>query len=450
MSEVQTGSALLELGLAFGLTAASGLVAERLKLSTVPFLILAGMVVGPHAPTVGPLDFRFLRSAPMLHELGQLGVLLLVFYIGTQFSMEKLLGAGRSIMVASGIFIPVNAVLALSFGVLFTTSNGWSLHWAFVFPGLMTCSSTAIIAKVVSDLRRTANPETQTAMGVTMFEDVFLAVYLSILTGLLAGGGSTAGNVLGSLGTFGAALAVLMAGRRYRERIDALLEIPSDEGFLLAVMASVTLVSALAGRLGVAEPLAAMLLGLLLGETAHVKRIERALLPVRDMFGAIFFFSFGLGVDPFTLGTRAGAAILACGLSVFTCFSAGLISGRVLGMSRRASVNLGLTLLPRGEYALVVAALARHAGAPPDLQPFTALYVVLLAILGPILTKHSENLHKALARRFAWWAPAPAGGAGATRPPRPPGPPGSSTVPPPPPAPPPAPPSAPPPPPSPG
>src|SRR5436190_18509822 len=169
---------VLEVGLALALIATAALISARLRFSVVPFLILAGMAVGPHAPKIGPLDFRFIDSAPLIEFMGRVGVLFLLFYLGLEFSVSRLIKSGRSIVVGGSIYIAVNFALSLGYAALL----GWPLKEVLVAAGITAISSSAIVAKVLFDLRRTANPETEMILGIIMFEDVFLAVYLSIVS----------------------------------------------------------------------------------------------------------------------------------------------------------------------------------------------------------------------------------------------------------------------------
>jgi CPA2 family monovalent cation:H+ antiporter-2 len=137
----------------------------------------------------------------------------------------------------------------------------------------------------------------------------------------------------------------------------------------------------------------ALLAGLILAETTHRQRIEHAILPLREVFGALFFFHFGLSIDPLTLGAAVGIALGAVGLTVIGNVLAGMLAGRSIGLSSKASSNIGLTIIARGEFSIVAANLALAGGLLPLLQPFSALYVLILAILGPLLAKESERIY---------------------------------------------------------
>ena len=140
------------------------------------------MLVGPHAPTIGVIDFKFIESANVISFLGRIGVLFLLFYLGLEFSMKKLIKSGRSIAIGGTIYILINFSLGLLYGFIM----GFPLLEILIIAGIITISSS-IVAKVLVDLRRTGNNETELILGIIMFEDIFLAVYLSVVSGLVLG-----------------------------------------------------------------------------------------------------------------------------------------------------------------------------------------------------------------------------------------------------------------------
>jgi CPA2 family monovalent cation:H+ antiporter-2 len=266
-----------------------------------------------------------------------------------------------------------------------------------VIAGITTISSSAIVAKVLVDLKRTANPETEMILGIIMFEDVFLAVYISILSGLvLSGSTSIAGVALSALVALGFMLAVLVIGRKAVPLLNKLLDIRSNELFLLVIFGGLMVVAGFSETIHVAESIGALLVGLVLAETDHMKRIEHMILPFRDFFGAMFFFSFGLTIDPTTLGGAVWLSLGAVAITLIGNFAAGMLAGRSAGLSPKASVNIGLTIVSRGEFSIVMANLGKAGGLLAILQPFAALYVLILAILGPLLTKESKRIYNLL------------------------------------------------------
>lgn len=388
---------ILEVGLALGLITFAVWLASKLRLSNVPFLILIGMVVGPHAPQFGVFDFRFIGTASLIEFMGRVGILFLLFYLGLESNVSRLIQAGRSIFVGGTIYIIINFTLGLLYGYL----TGFSAKEMLIVAGITTISSSAIVAKILFDYRRTANTETELILGITMYEDVFLAVYLSLLSGIVLSGATSLGGVLSSAGlALGFIVGLLVVGRWTTPLLNRVLRISSNEVFIMVVFALLFLFAGLGETIHVAEAIGALLLGLILGETEHSARLERLVVPFRDFFGAIFFFGFGLTVDPFALGGAVWLSAGAALLSVVGVVVAGQFAGRVGGHSGAKSFNVGLTLLGRGEFSIIVAKLAQAGSLAPLLQPFAALYVLLLATLAPILAKESERLYTLVGRLF--------------------------------------------------
>jgi CPA2 family monovalent cation:H+ antiporter-2 len=393
---------VFEVGLALVLVAAAALLSAKLRFSIVPFLILAGMAVGPHMPKLGIVDLRFIQSAPLIAFMGRLGILFLLFYLGLEFSLGRLIRAGRSIVVGGTIYIALNYALGLGFAWLM----GWPLREMLVAAGITTISSSAIVAKVLVDLKRTANPETEMILGIIMFEDIFLAVYLTLVSGLvLSGATSFSQATVSALIALGFMLVILTLGRKATPWLNRALNIPSDETFLLIIFASLLVVAGFSETIHVAEAIGALLVGLVLAETDHLQRVEHLVIPFRDFFGAVFFFHFGLTIDPYALGGAIWPAVGAVILTLVGNFAAGMLAGRSTGLSAQGSANIGLTIVSRGEFSIIMANLGQAGGLLPILQPFAALYVLILAILGPLLTMQSRPIFEALNRVFRWRKP---------------------------------------------
>ena len=393
---------VFEVGLALTLIAGAALLSARLRFSVVPFLILAGMVVGPHMPKLGIVDLRFIQSAPLIEFMGRLGILFLLFYLGLEFSLGRLIKAGRVIAVGGTIYIALNFGLGLGYPWLM----GWPLREMLVAAGITTISSSAIVAKMLVDLRRTANPETEMILGIIMFEDIFLAVYLTLVSGLVLSGATSVGQAATSaVVALGFMLAILAVGRQATPWLNRALDISSNEAFLLLIFATLLLVAGFSETIHVAEAIGALLVGLVLAETEHRQRIEHLVIPFRDLFGALFFFHFGLTIDPYALSGAIWPALGAVALTLVGNFAAGMLAGRSARLSPRASANIGLTIVSRGEFSIIMANLGRDGGLLAILQPFAALYVLILAILGPLLTMRSRTVYEALNTLFRWRKP---------------------------------------------
>lgn len=393
---------IFDVGTALLLVAIASLIAGKLKFSIIPFLIVLGMLVGPHAPVIGIFDFTFVESQGAIAFLGRIGVLFLLFYIGLEFSVSKLIRSGRNIVYGGTIYVLLNFVLGLIYGFLVQ----FPLYETLIIAGMLSVSSTAIVAKVLVDLRRTGNSETELILGMILFDDLFLAVFLSVMSGLLLGGATSVGGIFISVGiSMGYMLLFFVIARKGTRLLNKMLNITSNEIFIIVIFSLLFFVAGFSETLHVAEAIGALLFGLALSETEHSKRIEQLVIPFRDFFGAVFFFSFGLSIDPLTLGDAAWMALGAVILTILANMIAGMIAGRKAGLSHKASTNIGLTVMARGEFTIIVANLGISAGLMPLLKPFSALYVLILAIAGPLLAKESKHIYNFLSKIFKWKQP---------------------------------------------
>ncbi|CAG7644720.1 K(+)/H(+) antiporter subunit KhtU [Paenibacillus solanacearum] len=393
---------IFEVGTALLLIAIVSVLAGKLKLSIIPFLIILGMLVGPHAPTIGIFDFTFIESQEIIGFLGRIGVLFLLFYLGLEFSVSKLIQSGRNIVFGGSVYVIMNFTIGFAYGLI----ANFPIYETLIIAGMLSVSSTAIVAKTLVELRRTGNSETELILGMILFDDIFLAVFLSVMSGLLLGGATSVGGVLLSVAiSIGYMLLFFVIARKGPPVLNKLLNIASHEIFIIVVFSALFFIAGFSEKLHVAEAIGALLFGLALSETEHSKRIEHLVIPFRDFFGAVFFFSFGLGIDPLTLGNAAWVALGAVVLTIAANVISGMIAGRKAGLSHKASLNIGLTVMARGEFSIIVANLGIAAGLLPKLKPFSALYVLVLAIIGPLLAKESRLIYNGLNLIFKWSEP---------------------------------------------
>lgn len=382
---------ILEIGIAVGLVALVGLISNKLRVSVIPFFILIGMILGPNAPDLGIIDLQFKESMPFIEFMGRLGVLFLLFYLGLEFSVGRLIKSGKSIVTGGSIYVCINFVTGLLIGWMM----GMPFAEIMVICGIMTSSSTAIVAKVLTDLRRTANPETEIIMGMIMFDDLFIAMHISFLSGLVLAGGGSVWQVVGTcLLALGFILLFLVVGRKVVPAIDKLLEVNSSEIFILIIFALLFITAGFSESIHVAEAIGALMAGLVLADSKYIKRIEGMVLPYKDYFGAMFFFSFGLSIDPTTLGGAVQWAAIAAVLTVIANLASGFFATRTSKMKKQASFDIGFTLSARGEFSIIMANIGKAGGLNPIIQSFVVVYVLILSIVAPILTKESRTIWK--------------------------------------------------------
>ncbi|WP_455355519.1 cation:proton antiporter [Streptomyces sp. SYSU K217416] len=378
---------LLAMGGAFLAAAFLARLGSRIGLPTIPLFMLAGILLGPHTP-----GLVLVEDAHDLEMLSALGLVLLLFYLGLEFHLDDLKRGGRRLLAAGGLYLLLNVGAGLGFGF----ALGWGGREALVLAGVIGISSSAIVTKILIDLGRIGRPESRLILGVIVVEDIFLALYLAALQPVLSGAEGPAEMIVQTAKAFGF-LLVLAAAARYGTRlVGRLIAVRDNELLVVSFLGAAVLVAGISEVLGVADAIGAFMVGLILGGTSSGPRIRDLVHPLRDAFAAIFFFAFGLAIDPGDLVSVAGPVAAAAALTIAMNVAAGLIAARLHGYGPGPTANIATTLLARGEFALILAAMAATAGLDGRLAPFIAGYVLVLAVLGPIVAGRSHWLARGL------------------------------------------------------
>jgi monovalent cation:H+ antiporter-2, CPA2 family len=368
-----TVSPILEFGLiAIGLYLA-GWASVKLGLSSIVGFISLGLLLGPNG--VVPVY----QTGPVISMFGELGLVLLLFFMGLEFSPRSFVEGGRAIIVAGTIDL-VNFLVGFAAAMLL--GYGW-LAGLFL-GGITYISSSGVISKLIADRKLIAYPEAERTIGVLVYEDLAMIAVLGGLALLTSGGGlmEFAGVAL-FLIAFG---VILRFGRPLLERLLS----REGEAFILLVLGLVVLFAMGADELGFPEAVAAFLFGMLMSESDHKERLEAVLLPWRDVAAAAFFLDFALHVD---LAAALGYAPIALLLAVVTAVvnvATAYVAGQATGLSRRASLGHGLMLVPRGEFSLVIVGLAVGVTMVPEgtrqaLAGITSVYVLTMVTLGSLI-----------------------------------------------------------------
>ncbi len=365
-----------------GLAAAMSL---WLRLPVVPLYIGAGVALGGVLPYSEVVDF-----------LGSLGVVFLLFSMGLEFSIGGLVRQPRSFLAAGGIDWLFNFPVGLAVG----WALGWSWLESLYLAGILYMSSSAVVSKCIVDFGRAARPETETILKVMVFEDLVLALYLLLLHSLGPESAEAGGSRLLSLLSVVAFLAFLaIIARRFQGPLERVLASHSEEGFTLALFAFVLLVASAAIAVGLSEAIGAFLAGLVIGGTALKRRAGRTLLPFQTLFAALFFVSFGMGLDLASVPEIALVGLLLILLGLATKTLGGFLAGRIAGHTASQAAVVGLSLVPKGEFSIVLAGLAAAAAGPgSQIEPLTGIYVFALSILGPIGMREADRVRGWLSR----------------------------------------------------
>ncbi|MFB6221069.1 MAG: cation:proton antiporter [Halolamina sp.] len=381
---------LLRAAVAFLSLAAAGAVAVRLDQSVVPAYILAGVLVGPHLPLeLGGVSLTLLESGPFVSTAAEIGIVLLLFFLGFEFSAGSLLEEKGELLAMGGIDLLVNAAVGVALGV----AVGLPPTGVVLLAGVVYISSSGIITKSLTENGWLADPESEAILGTLVVEDVVIAVYLSVVSAVVLGGGSMADAAVsvGKSVLFLAALTYL--AYRGSAHVGTLFDVRSDELFVLRVLGFTTFVAALALSVGVSEAVAAFFVGTMFSGSELVERIERLCLPLRDVFAAFFFFSIGLSTNVLLVVDVWELLLAAVVLTTASKLLSGFLTGRVCGLTDRRSFRVGLGLVARGEFSLVIATLAATssvAAVRTVVPAFAVGYVLLMSVLGTLCIQYES------------------------------------------------------------
>jgi CPA2 family monovalent cation:H+ antiporter-2 len=249
--------------------------------------------------------------------------------------------------------------------------------------GVTYISSSGVIARLLNDLRRLGNRETPAVLSVLVLEDFAMAAYLPLLAVLAAGGGWVHA-VVGMAVAVGALGAAFAASYRWGHHVGRLIAHPDSEQLLLRILGLTLIVAALAELIHASAAVGAFLVGLTLtGETAE--RARRVLIPLRDLFAAVFFLAIGLSVNPSDLLPMLPAALVLAVVTAATKVVTGMFAAKREGVARRGQLRAGTALIARGEFSLVIIGLVGESiEAVADVA---TTYVFVLAIAGPVVTR---------------------------------------------------------------
>jgi monovalent cation:H+ antiporter-2, CPA2 family len=374
-ADVQVAEVFIELGAAVLGLAILTRLAHRFGFSSIPLYLLGGLAFGNGG--LVPLNF----TEEFVHVGAEIGVILLLFMLGLEYTGEQLRDNLRGGLPAGVADLLLNFPPGFAAGLLL----GWGPLAALLLGGVTYISSSGIIARVLDELRRMDNPETPTILSILVLEDLAMAVYLPLVAVLLIGQGFVAGLISVGIALVTVAL-VLLAALRYGNAISRVLSHKSDEAVLLSTLGLVLLVAGIAQRLQVSAAVGAFLVGVALSGPL-VKQTHRLLGPLRDLFAALFFLFFGLQIDPATLPPVLWQALALAVLTGLTKLLTGWWAVRRAGGDASSGLRAGGALVARGEFSIVIAGLGVGAGLNPALGPFTAAYVLILAVAGPIVAR---------------------------------------------------------------
>ena len=367
---------------------------QRLRQPVVLGYIIAGVLVGPYTfPVV------FIHDEQTIRTLSELGMILLLFALGLEFSLKKLREVGGAALVAAVCEIVLMLWLGYEIGRFF----GWSSMDALFLGAMLSMSSTTIIMKALDDLNLKRERFAQLMFGILIVEDVLAIVLMALLTGIASTGGLEASEAMGAVGRLTLFMAVsLVVGLLLVPRVvDYIAAVSRDDVLLVAVLGLCFGFCLLVTEMGYSVALGAFMIGAIVGESQVVERVERIVGPVRDMFSAIFFVAIGMLIDPamlkqYWLPILVVTAVVIVG-KVLTCSFGTFVAGN----GGRTSLRVGMGLAQIGEFSFVIASLGLTLKVTSGfLYPVAVAVSAITTFLTPYLIRSSDPLAEALSRHL--------------------------------------------------
>ena len=366
---------------------------HRLRQPVALGYILAGFIIGPYTP-----PFMLVHNAETVKTLGQMGVVLLMFSLGLEFSLGKLTRVGLSAFVAALLEI----TLMIWFGYEIGRAFGWSVMDSVFLGAMLSISSTTIIVKALAEMGKSREPFAAIIFGILVIEDILAIVLLALLSGFAQTGSLHPDEVLFEVIKLAVFFAMVLVG--------GLLAVPrifdyiergksSDEMLLVTALGLCFGVALVASMLGYSVALGAFLIGAVVAETRQIHQIALLTAPVRDMFSAIFFVTIGMLIEPHMLWVYA-VPILLISLVVIvgkvaSCSFGAFVGGRDL----RTSLCVGMGLAQIGEFSFIIATLGLSLKVTSDfLFPIAVAVSVVTTLVTPYLIRAAEPVAASIDR----------------------------------------------------
>lgn len=364
-----------------GVAAITTVVFQRFKQPVVLGYILAGFIVGPHIPI--PL----VADRAVVETLSELGVILLMFSLGLEFSLRKLFKVGPT----AGITAILQSSLMVWLGFLTGQLFGWTTIESLFAGAIIAISSTTIIAKAF-DEQKIRGPLRQLVVGVLIVEDLIAILLMATLTAVVSGAGLSARTMTITIGKLALFLILLVGiGLVLVPRgVRAVRRLGRPETTLVASIGFCFAISLLAEGMGYSVALGAFISGSLIAESGEQEEIEHLVQPVRDVFAAIFFVSVGILIDPRLMATHYKPILILTAVVIVGKIVSVALGAFLTGNGVRTSVRAGMSLSQIGEFSFIIAGLGLSLHATRSfLYPVAVAVSAITTLTTPWLIRAS-------------------------------------------------------------
>lgn len=398
------GYLVFEMGIIMLIAFIGAGVAIKLKQSVIIGYIVAGILIGPYMSiNLFGLHYQgLIRDLEFIDQLAHIGLILLLFFVGLEFSIEKLKKTKEPAIILAVINLAINMFAGFAIGMFL----GWPVLDTFFLAGVVSLSSAAVTAKVLIELKKLGKTETEYLIGMIIVEDFLAILLLTVAGGMVVQDRTSpiswvylvSGIVIFILFFSFLALFVIPRVSKHFERIK------NEELFVLFALGIVFLASALAEVFSIPAIIGAFFVGMVFADTKLSERLGKKLLSFRDAFVAIFFISFGMMINPAMFPSVLSILILAVPLIILNDIFITSALAYLIGFSARASTSIGTSLLGRGAESVLYASVGSNVhGAVKGvyLYPFAGAFCFIMSALAPVFMKKSDSLCSFLQRRIS-------------------------------------------------
>ncbi len=393
---------LIEIGTILLVAFIGATIATKAKQSVILGYIVAGILIGPFMYIeIGPYVYSgIVHESELIELFSQLGLILLIFFVGLEFSIDKIKRVKGPAVILSLIDVGLN----LFTGFLLAAWLGWGLVDSIFLAAVMSMSCSAVAMKTLIELGRLEKPETEFMLGMIILEEFISMMFLTVVGGLLIKGNasfSPTSMVIGMVVFF--LFFAVMAALIIPYVVKRLDKMKSDELFVLFMIGVIAMTAAIAEYCGVPALIGAFFIGITFAETRITKRLDRKIAPLRDAFVAIFFVSFGMFIDPSMFGSVWVIIIIAVVIILFNEIIVMSIAAYLVGFGRRESVSIGASFSARGGESVMYASVgSKAAGAAKgaELYPIAGAITFVMSVLCPFFIKNSYVIADRVASRM--------------------------------------------------
>ncbi|MDP4182056.1 MAG: cation:proton antiporter [Bacillota bacterium] len=377
---------LFEVGIVLFLGFFAAVAMRKLGQSVIAGYMVVGLAIGPKA-------LGIVKDTGLLSTLSELGIVLLMFFLGLEFSINKFKKIKNSVFFIGTYEVILNLLVGFIAGSLM----GFALKERLFLTGIIALSSSGVVAKLLFEMKRTASKESEILMGVMVFEDFFAILILGILSSFTAADKVSLPlkditiSMLKSLGFY--AVFIIIGILFINKIIDLLARIDSQELFTALMIGLILLTGSLAVYMGLASAAGAFLMGMLIVSYDVEERLHRTVSAFKDIFMLIFFISFGTLLDIRQIPGTLPMILIIVPLTIVSEILISSSGAFFSGFSASSAFTIGSSMIARGEYSMIYAYLGYSAGAiPASIYQFTGVYVFIMTLVAPVMMKNSVKL----------------------------------------------------------